>query len=78
MKTWWKDLDRILRGEATRPSGLRRGTIEVRVGGLAVVLVVLAMVYGACMGCFAVFKGEGPTYLQVVASVLKVPAACSG
>lgn len=74
MKTWWKDLDRILRGEATRPSGLRRGTVEVRVGGLTVVLVVLAMVYGACMGCFAVFKGEGPTYLQVVASVLKVPA----
>ena len=74
MKTWWKDLDRILRGEATRPSGLRRGTIEVRVGGLAVVLVVLAMVYGACMGCFAVFKEGGPAYLQVVATVLKVPA----
>lgn len=74
MRSWWADLDRILRGEATRPSGLRRGTIDVRVGGLSVVLVALAMAYGACMGCFAVFKGEGPSYWQVVASVAKVPA----
>ena len=73
MRRWWKDLDRILRGEATRPGDLRRGSIEVRAGGLAVVLVLLAMAYGACMGCFAVFKGEGPTYWQVVASVAKVP-----
>ncbi len=70
----WRDLDRILRGEATRLPNLRRGTIEVRVGGLAVVLVVLAMIYGACMGCFALFKPGGADYWQVVASVVKVPA----
>jgi len=70
----WKDLDRILRGEATRLPNLRRGSIELRVGGLAVVLVGLAMFYGACMGCFALFKVGGPTYWQIVASVLKVPA----
>lgn len=74
MRNSWKDLDRILRGEATRVEDLRRGTIEVAIGGLGVVLVTLAMTYGVCMGCFALFKGGGPTYWQVLASVVKVPA----
>src|SRR4051794_1350335 len=74
MRTWWKALDRILRGEATRVSGLRRGTLEIPVGGLAVVLMVLAMVYGVCMGSFALLRDGGPSYWQVVASMLKVPA----
>lgn len=69
----WIELDRILRGQATRVEDLRRGTIEVPVGGLSVVLVVLAMSYGACMGCFALFKTGSPTYLQVVATIVKVP-----
>jgi hypothetical protein len=56
MRRWWKDLDRILRGEATRLSALRRGTVEVPVAGLSMILVVLAMVYGACMGSFAMLK----------------------
>ncbi|WZP00747.1 hypothetical protein EP7_002398 [Isosphaeraceae bacterium EP7] len=73
MKAWWADLDRILRGEATRLPGLRRGTIETPVGGLSVVLAILAMSYGACMGCFALFKGAGPSYMQVFASIVKVP-----
>jgi hypothetical protein len=73
MGKWWKDLDRVLRGDATRPSALGRGTIDVPVGGLSVVLVVLGMFYGACMGCFALFKTSGPSYLQLVATTLKVP-----
>ncbi len=74
MGAWWKDLDRILRGDATRLPALRRKTIEVRVGGLSVVLVILAMFYGACMGCFALLKGGGPSYWQLLASTVKVPA----
>jgi hypothetical protein len=73
METWWKNLDRILRGEATRLSELRRGRIEVPAGGLAVAIIVLAMIYGACMGCFALFKTQGPSYWQVIACVVKVP-----
>lgn len=73
MGKWWKDLDRVLRGDATRPSSLGRGTIDVPVGGLSVVLVVLGMFYGACMGCYALFKTGGPSYLQLVATTLKVP-----
>ncbi|WP_435011216.1 hypothetical protein P12x_002517 [Tundrisphaera lichenicola] len=74
MIRWWKDLDRILRGDATRISSLSRGTIDVSVGGLSLVLLILGMLYGACMGSFGLFKAGGPSYLQLVASTLKVPA----
>src|SRR4051794_25766449 len=74
MRTWWRDLDRVLRGDATRISALSQGTVEVPLGGLTVVLIVLAMAYGACMGCFALFKSGGPSYWQVIADVVKVPS----
>ena len=74
MLRWWRDLDRILRGDATRIPELSRGTIDVSLGGLTLVLLLLAMSYGACMGSFALFKEGGPSRLQLVASTLKVPA----
>jgi hypothetical protein len=76
MRFWqgWKDLDRILRGEATRLAALRAGTIEIPVGGLSFVLTLLGMVYGACMGTYAVFRGSPSAGYQVLASTLKVPA----
>src|SRR5689334_14572223 len=74
MRAWWKDLDRILRGEATRQNALRRGTIEVPATGISAALVLLAMGYGVCMGCFALFKGGGPSGWQLLATTLKVPA----
>lgn len=74
MGRWWRDLDRILRGDATRLEALRRRTVEVEVGGLSVVLVVLAMAYGACMGCFALLRKGGPSFEQVIAAMVKVPA----
>ena len=73
MGSWWRDLDRVLRGEATDPAALDRGTIDIRAGGLSAVLILLAMIYGACMGSFALFKAGGPTYWQLVASTIKVP-----
>ena len=74
MGRWLRDLDRILRGDATHPSTLGRGTIDVPVGGLSLVLIALGMIYGACMGSFALFKVGGPSYWQLAASTLKVPA----
>ena len=74
MSRLWKDLDGILRGDATRLSSLGRERINVPVGGLALVLMVFGMFYGICMGCFSLFKAGGPSYLQLVASTLKVPA----
>lgn len=68
-----RQLDRILRGEATRPSALRGGTVEVPAGGLSVVIVALGMIFGVCMGCFALLKVGGPVTMQMVASAVKVP-----
>lgn len=74
MKRWLRELDRILRGEATHPSTLRDGGIQVPVGGLLVLLVVLGLLYGACMGTFALFNRDEPGFQQFVATMLKVPA----
>jgi hypothetical protein len=74
LRRGWKDLDRILRGEATRLPELKRGTVEIPLGGLAVVLTLLGMIYGVCMGSYAVFRGSPTAGLQVLASTVKVPA----
>ena len=73
MMSWLGDLDKILRGEATRLKALRRGRIEVRVGGLTVILILLAMVYGLCIGSFSVFRGGSEGFRQLGASMVKVP-----
>jgi len=67
------ELDRILRGELTRVSSLRRGGLEISPRRLSLVIVILAMLYGICMGTFAVFRMRGASGLQVVASMIKVP-----
>jgi hypothetical protein len=74
MRRWLADLDRLLRGEATRPSALRAGTIAVSGRGLAVIAVALGLTYGFCMGWFALFNHKAPNYEQMLASTVKVPA----
>jgi hypothetical protein len=74
MLNWIKDLDRILRGEATRLSALERGAVDISPMGLGIVIVVLGMIYGACMGTFALLHADGPRYEQMLATTLKVPA----
>ena len=79
MLRWISALDRVLKGEATRPDELRRGTVDIPLGGLAFVILLLGVVYGVCMGVFAVitrFKTE-TDYMglqQLGASAVKVPA----
>jgi hypothetical protein len=67
------ELDRILRGELTRVSVLERAGIDVSPGRLSRVIVVLGMVYGICMGTFALFRAKEPHAWQIVASMVKVP-----
>jgi hypothetical protein len=67
------DLDRLLRGELTGVSSLRAGGLEISPGRLSACIVILGMVYGICMGTFALFRIEAPSLLQVVASMVKVP-----
>lgn len=74
MLRWLKELDRILRGEATQAAALRQGTIPVVAEQLAAGVLLLGLVYGLCMGSYAVFSRDEPEFRQLVASVLKVPA----
>lgn len=73
-----KSLDRVLKGDATGPAALQRGTIELPVFGLTFLLLLLAALYGACMGSFAVVtRWSGTTansgWLQLAFSAAKVP-----
>src|SRR6478672_2713486 len=73
-----RTVDRILRGDATRLSDLRRGTLDVPLGGLSLVILVLGAFYGACMGVYAVVTRHGTDnvvagYQQLGASAVKVP-----
>ena len=69
-----RDLDRILRGEATRLPALRAGQVEFDVRGLLLVLLGLGALTGFCMGWFAVFNRDTPEFRQLLAAMLKVPA----
>jgi len=73
MWRWIKELDRVLRGEATRLSALQGGTIRIPAVGLTVVIVLLGLLAGFCVGWFAIFNRTPPEYRQVLASALKVP-----
>src|SRR6185295_15552566 len=59
MLTSIRTLDRILRGEVTRLSDLRRGTLDIPLGGLSLVILVLGAFYGACMGVYAIVTRHG-------------------
>ena len=81
MFRWFAHLDQLLRGETTRAESLRDGRIDVAAGGLAVLIVVLGMLYGLCMGSYSVLKGStaadvaaSSRYMQLLATSIKVPA----
>jgi hypothetical protein len=66
----FKELDRILRGEATRSSSLAKGKLDISIGDLWYILLLMGMFYGLCMGC----KAGGTSFQQLLATTLKVPA----
>ena len=74
MRQWLTDLDRVLRGETTQLSALRGEKLDVPACRLSGVVLVLAVLYGVCMGSFAVFRPGGPVFIQLAATALKVPA----
>jgi hypothetical protein len=69
---WFVELDRILRGEATRIVDLRDASIEIPARGISFVLILLGMFYGVCMGCYALVNHDN--WMQMLASTVKVPA----
>jgi hypothetical protein len=73
MVKWFKQLDDILRGDATRMSLLAEGHVTIPMGGLAVAIVLLGALYGLCMGSFTMIRTGGGAYMQLIASAIKVP-----
>lgn len=74
MRTWVRQLDRLLRGETTSLNELRRDTLDFPVLGICAVISILGLIYGACMGLFAVTGSGNNAWMQIPASMLKVPA----
>ncbi len=70
---WIKDLDQLVRGEATKLSALRKGIIDLPSDGLQIAIVFLGMIYGMCMGSYALLKGDSTSFLQFLSGMIKVP-----
>ncbi|MEP7217744.1 MAG: hypothetical protein ABI876_02445 [Bacteroidota bacterium] len=73
MKKWLKELDRLLRGDATRISALKYGAVEVPVGGISVLILCLGLFYGLCMSCYAIFVGADEIGARILSTMIKVP-----
>ena len=74
VKRAFAELDRLLRGEVTHTASLQRGAIDVDPGRISLVAIVLSMVYEVCMGTFALFSARSASAMQLLASMIKVPA----
>ncbi len=73
MLQWFKQLDGILRGDATRLPALQEGKISFPIAGLTIVTIVLGVIYGLCMGSFTMIRTYGHAYMQLIASGIKLP-----
>jgi hypothetical protein len=71
---WLKEVDRLLRGDSTRLSVLREGGLQTSTDRLQVAIVLLGMVYGLCMGIYALLRGDSASLLQFISGMVKVPA----
>jgi len=81
MLSWLNNLDRLLRGDVTRSEDLREGKLDINASGMAVMIVLLGMIYGLCMGSYSLIKevpeelrASSPSYMQLIATTVKVPA----
>jgi hypothetical protein len=68
-----KTIDNVLRGRLTRKEDLAAGRIDVPVRTLVIAGLLLGVVYGVCMGLFAVMREGNPSTAQLFATAAKVP-----
>jgi len=73
MKKFLTTIDDLLRGRMTRKEDLAAGKIEVPIGTLILAGLCLGAIYGLCMGLFAVRRELNPSYMQMMATAIKVP-----
>jgi hypothetical protein len=70
----FKHLDRLLRGEVTSLEQLRQDRLDIPVLGLSAVVALLGVIYGSCMGLFAITGSGSGFWQQIPAAMVKVPA----
>jgi hypothetical protein len=70
----FRSLDRVLRGDATQPETLSREGLAIPVWPVLRVVVLLALVYGLCMGTYGIARPRDPQVLQLIATTAKLPA----
>lgn len=63
-------VDQVLRAD---PAAHPDGDPLIRLGPLVRADVVLAVVYGVCMGVYGVFRPDGPEWRLMAAAAFKVP-----
>jgi len=73
MGRWLSELDRLLRGEFTRPDELRTGRVALPVRRLVLACLLLGAFYGLCMGMYSATGGRDDSWKYLLASALKVP-----
>jgi hypothetical protein len=71
---WVREVDRLLRGDATQLAALKEGGLTVPSDRLQLAIVLLGMGYGLCMGTFGLLRGESAFVFQFIAGMVKVPA----
>ena len=74
MLTWFRELDRVLRGQATAVESLSEGDINVSGRRLVAADVLLAMSYGICLGVYGLANRDQPDIRFMLAALFKVPA----
>ncbi len=74
MRALLKSIDDLLRGNLTRREDLVAGRVEVPVRTLLLAGLVMGALYGVFMGLYAVLRTGNPSFAQLVATMVKVPA----
>ncbi len=68
-----REIDRILRGEATSASNLHEKGLILQLGHVIVANILLAAFYGVCLGVFGITNRKEPEFRFMLADAIKVP-----
>lgn len=69
----FRQLDSVLRGDATRMSSLRAGHIDINICHVSTAVIAAAAFAGLCMGSYSVVRGGTDGLFQLLASAVKLP-----
>ena len=73
MKAHFKQLDRLLRGEATTSQALQFGSVMISLNKILLISILLAAFSGLCVGTYALVNGHDAIVQRMIATVLKIP-----